>query len=59
VERLHDETVRVLQMPEVVARLEKLGATTVGMGQREFADLVREEIGTMGALIRQAGIRVE
>jgi tripartite-type tricarboxylate transporter receptor subunit TctC len=59
VERLNTETVRVLQMPEVKSRLEKLGADVAPMAQPQFADFVRDEIIATGALIKQAGIRME
>jgi tripartite-type tricarboxylate transporter receptor subunit TctC len=59
VERLNVETVRVLQMPEVRSRLEKLGADIAPMAQPQFADFVRDEIAATGALIKQAGIRTE
>ena len=59
VERLNTETVRVLQMPEVKSRLEKLGADVAPMAQPQFAEFVRDEIIATGALIKQAGIRME
>ena len=59
VERLNTETVRVLQLPEVKSRLEKLGADVAPMAQSQFAEFVRDEIIATGALIKQAGIRME
>jgi len=59
IERLNAETQRVLQMPEVTARLEKLGAVAAPMPQKQFADFIRDEIVSTAALIKQAGIRIE
>jgi tripartite-type tricarboxylate transporter receptor subunit TctC len=59
IERLHADTLRVLLLPEVAGRLEKLGAVAQPMDQRAFADFVHDEIVAAATLIRQAGIRVE
>lgn len=59
VARLHDETVRALKSDEVRVRFEKLGAQPSPMGQKQFADFVRDETIATRALIKQAGIRIE
>ena len=59
IERLNADTVRALQMPELKARLEKLGAEVAPTTQKQFADFVRDEILATAALIKQAGIRME
>ncbi|MCJ0763629.1 Bug family tripartite tricarboxylate transporter substrate binding protein [Variovorax terrae] len=55
--RLSRETAKVLQMPEVKAAFEKLGADASSLSQPAFAELVRQEYQSTGALIRQAGIK--
>ena len=59
IDRLNAQTQQVLQMPDVTARLDKLGAVTAPMEQKQFADFIRDEIVSTAALIKQAGIRIE
>lgn len=59
VQRLHQEVSRILKDKEVAANFEKLGVTVVGgtpaqLAQRQAADALR-----WGAVIREAGIRLE
>ena len=59
VERLHAETLKVLALPEVRERLEKLGATPMPMGQAAFEKYLDDETRAVGRLVKAAGIRVE
>ena len=43
VNKLHAETVKVMAMPDVRAKLEGLGLQLVGNTPAEFADVVRKE----------------
>lgn len=56
VARLASATTKVLQMPEVKAAMEKLGAEPSTLTQQQFADQVAQELVTTAALIKQAGI---
>jgi tripartite-type tricarboxylate transporter receptor subunit TctC len=42
--RVHDAAVKVLAMPEIKAKLEKLGAAPVGNTPAQFADQIRSEV---------------
>jgi tripartite-type tricarboxylate transporter receptor subunit TctC len=59
VERLHAETLKVLALPEVRARLEKLGATPMTMPQAAFEKFLDDETAAAARLVRTAAIRVE
>lgn len=59
VERLHKETVRALQAPEVRQRLQELGADPVGNSPEEYAAFMRNEIAKWDKVIKAAGIKGE
>jgi len=59
IERLHTETLKVLAMPEVREKLEKLGATPMTMPQLAFEKYLDDETGAAAKLVKAAGIRVE
>ncbi|MGZ8209224.1 MAG: Bug family tripartite tricarboxylate transporter substrate binding protein [Burkholderiales bacterium] len=60
VDRLHQETVKALRMPDVIDRLAtKGGNELVGNTPDEFAKLIRTEIAAYGKVIREANIRLE
>lgn len=58
-ERLHAATAASLADAEVKARLDQLVAVPVGSSPQDFARYVREGRATMGALVREANIRLE
>jgi tripartite-type tricarboxylate transporter receptor subunit TctC len=58
VERLHAETMKVLAMPDVRERLEKLGATPMAMPQASFARFLDDETAAAARLVSAAGIRI-
>ncbi|HEX4764452.1 MAG TPA: tripartite tricarboxylate transporter substrate binding protein [Usitatibacter sp.] len=55
--RLHDETRRILAMPDVRKRLESLAGEPGNMGAAEFAALTRSDYERSGKLVRDAGIK--
>jgi tripartite-type tricarboxylate transporter receptor subunit TctC len=57
VSRLHEETVRVLQSPEVKERLFNSGVEAVGSTPAEFAAVIKAESTRLSEVIRKAGIR--
>jgi tripartite-type tricarboxylate transporter receptor subunit TctC len=59
VAKLSATTARILQMPEVVAAMGKLGAEPGTLTQPQFAEQVAQELKTTAALIKQAGIRID
>lgn len=59
VEKLNREIVKVLQQPEVLARLAGDGAEAVGSSPRQFADHIAAERDTWAKVIQQTGIRAD
>ena len=59
VDRLHTETLKVLALPDVKERLEKLGAAPLPMGQIAFAKFLDDETAAAAKLVKAAGIKVE
>ncbi len=57
VKRLHDETVRVLNQPDVKDRLFNAGTEVVGSTPAAFAAKMKSEIAKWGKVIKDAGIR--
>jgi tripartite-type tricarboxylate transporter receptor subunit TctC len=56
VARLNQEIVRVLQQPEIRKRLAAIGVEAAGSTREQFATLIRDEVTSMGKVIREAGI---
>jgi tripartite-type tricarboxylate transporter receptor subunit TctC len=59
VQRLHDEIVRILKDPEVLAMADKLGVTLVGSTPQQLADTQKADLATWGKVIQQAGIKAD
>lgn len=59
VRRLQAELQRVLQLPDVQARLRGLGGEPGGMTPEQFAAFNQREYDSFGQLIRRAGIKLE
>jgi tripartite-type tricarboxylate transporter receptor subunit TctC len=57
-DKLHKETVRILALPDVKAKLEGLGVQLVGNTPAEFAALIGTETPAWAKVIKQAGIKV-
>ena len=57
VNRLHAEFDRALQSPDVRDRHAKLGAEPMPMSPEQFDALMREDLATLGALLRAAGVK--
>ena len=58
-ERLHAETLKILALPEVRERLEKLGATPLPMAQAAFDKFLADETQLAATLIKSAGIKLD
>lgn len=59
VARMHDEVAKVLAMPDVKERLDKLGANPMPMGQQAFEKYLDDETAAAAALVKAAGIKLE
>jgi len=60
VDRLHAEVQKVLKDPDIVAKLSAEGSTAMAGGTpRQFADFIKSEHQKWGALIRDAGIKLD
>jgi tripartite-type tricarboxylate transporter receptor subunit TctC len=55
--RLNFELARALQMPEVLERLANLGAEPMLMRPEQFDAYMREQLSTLGGLLRAAGVK--
>ena len=58
VAKLHQNTEKALQAPDLNERMGKLGAEQMLMTPQQFDDYIRKEIGTNAALVKAAGITV-
>ena len=56
--RLHEETIKALKNPAVIARLDKAGAESMPMSPKEFDAFVRKEIEINAVLVKAAGIEI-
>ncbi len=57
VDKIHDETVKLLAQPDVRGKLESLGLQLVGNTPAQFAELVKQEMPMWGKVIKDAGIK--
>jgi tripartite-type tricarboxylate transporter receptor subunit TctC len=57
VDKIHDETVKVMAQPDVRRKLESLGLQLVGNTPAEFLDIVKKETPMWGKVIKDAGIK--
>ena len=57
VERLHLEIQKILALPDVLQRLERLGVEASPAGPEEFGALIRSELQRWNKLVRDAGIK--
>ena len=59
VTRLHNESVKILSMPDMRGKLASQGFEPVGNTPEQFAAYIQSEIAKWGKVIREAGIRAE
>ena len=57
IDKVHQETVRVLAMPDVRKRFEDIGLDLIGGTPAEFAAVIRTEIPYWAKVIKEAGIK--
>ncbi|MEO6840525.1 MAG: tripartite tricarboxylate transporter substrate binding protein [Bradyrhizobium sp.] len=58
VDKLHDETVKVMAMPQVRKRFDELGLESVGNTPAEFAAVIKKETPEWAKVIRDADIKL-
>jgi tripartite-type tricarboxylate transporter receptor subunit TctC len=58
-DKLHTEIVRAIKSPELVEKLQGLGAEPVGNSPAEYAAFMKAEIAKWGKVIKAAGIKGE
>jgi tripartite-type tricarboxylate transporter receptor subunit TctC len=58
INKLHQNTVKSLQTPDITERMAKLGAEQMIMTPREFDVYIKNEIGINAALVKAAKINV-
>jgi tripartite-type tricarboxylate transporter receptor subunit TctC len=59
IERLHNEIVKIVALPEVRERLTALGFEPIASTPNEFAERIRQEVGKWDKVIRAAGIKAQ
>ena len=59
INRLHSESVKVLQDPDITAAFSRDGATAVGNTPQAFAQYIRDEIAASAKIIKAAGIKLQ
>jgi len=58
IDKVHDETVKVMAMPEVRKKFDELGLESVGNTPAEFAAIIRKETPEWAKVIKEADIRL-
>jgi tripartite-type tricarboxylate transporter receptor subunit TctC len=58
VDKLHDETVKILATPEVRKKFDELGLDPVGNTPAEFAAIIKKETPEWAKVIKDAGIKL-
>jgi tripartite-type tricarboxylate transporter receptor subunit TctC len=59
IDKVHQETVKVLSQPDVRKRFEDAGLDVIGGSPAEFAEVIRTEIPYWAKIIKEAGIKAE
>lgn len=59
VRKVNAEVVRILHLPDVVARLTAAGVEIQTSGVKEWGDFVKSEIAKWGKVVKEAGVKVE
>ena len=59
IDKVHQETVRVLGQPDVRKKFEDAGLDVIGNSPAQFAEVIRSEIPYWAKIIKEAGIKAE
>lgn len=57
IDKVHQETVKVLAMPDVRKKFEEFGLDVIGSSPAEFANVIKTEIPYWAKIIKEAGIK--
>jgi tripartite-type tricarboxylate transporter receptor subunit TctC len=57
--RLHAETMKILALPDIRAKLQALGGEPGTISAQEFAAMNRADYERFGKLVREAGIKAQ
>ena len=57
VQRLHDDVVRHLKAPELIAMADKLGVTLVASTPQQLADTQKADLAKWAQVIKDAGVK--
>src|SRR5436305_1255644 len=58
IDKLHDQTVKALAMPEIRKKFDELGLEPIGNTPAEFAAIIRKETPEWAKVIKDAGIKL-
>jgi tripartite-type tricarboxylate transporter receptor subunit TctC len=58
IDKLNEEMKKALAAPALKEKLDKIGVQSTPMAPEEFGKLIRDEIGTYGAFVKKAGLKV-
>jgi tripartite-type tricarboxylate transporter receptor subunit TctC len=59
VTRIHDETLRVMDTPQMRERLDALGAISWPLGQDELLAVIRQDLARWGPIVKASGARID
>ncbi len=59
VDKLYQETRRILLLPEVRSRFEPAGTNIVGNSPAEFAKIIRDDFARWAGVIKAAGVKMD
>jgi tripartite-type tricarboxylate transporter receptor subunit TctC len=59
VNKLNAEVAKIMQQPEVRDRMAKLGAEAMPMSPEQFDAYIKDEVATLGAVMKAAGTKVQ
>jgi tripartite-type tricarboxylate transporter receptor subunit TctC len=59
IEKLHDEVVRIVKMPETVKRFEALGLDVIADKPAQFAQQIEAEIDKWAEVVKAAHLKIE
>lgn len=59
VEKLNAELAKIIELPDVKAKLDTLGAQPLTMSPDEFGQWTREQVANWAVVVKEAGIKIE
>jgi len=59
VAKLHDEVTKVIKLPEITQRLQKLGLEPIGSSQQAFAAFIKTELVKWARIAKASGAKIE